>query len=90
MVGPMCSTCTTAFDAASTNAVLLAAVATNCWERVKDRARGTHRIERDLAVWEQNADFVRSLGLDPLMTLGAPPAVPATTNEPEPRPAPVG
>lgn len=72
----MCSTCTTAVDVAGTHAVILAAAAANGWERLRDRVAGRSRSERRLATWEANADFVRSLGLDPLETLGAPPAVP--------------
>ena len=72
----MCSTCTTALDAAATNAVFLAAFAANGWERLRDRVQRRPRLERELATWEANAEFVRSLDLDPLATLGAPPAVP--------------
>lgn len=78
----MCSTCTTAIDVAGTNAVIIAAAAANAWERVKDRLTGRSRLERRLATWEANAEFVRSLGLDPLATLGAPPAVPGTVEQP--------
>jgi len=70
----MCSTCTTAFDALSTNAVIVAAVTVNGWERMKDRVRRRPRIERELETWKTNAAFMRSMGLDPLATLGAPPA----------------
>lgn len=72
----MCSTCTTAIDVAGTNAVIIAATAVNGWERLKDRVAGRSRVERRLATWEANAEFLRSLDLDPLETLGAPPAVP--------------
>ena len=72
----MCATCTTAIDAAATNAVLVAAVAANSWDRVRDRLRRRPRIERELENWEANARFVSDLGLDPLTTLGAPPSVP--------------
>lgn len=77
----MCSTCTTAFDALSTNAVLVGAVAANTWERVRDRRDGRSRLERAVQRWETDAAFMRSMGLDPLATLGAPPAppVPAPT-----------
>ena len=72
----MCTTCTTVFDVAATNAVLGAAVLSNQWVRVRDRVRGIGRLERDVRTWEENAAFVRSMGLDPLTTLGAPPAPP--------------
>lgn len=73
----MCSTCTTAFDAIGTNAVVAVAVAANGWDRLRDRMRRRPRLERELENWQRNADFVTSMGLDPLATLGAPPAVPA-------------
>lgn len=72
----MCTTCTTMFDVAATNAVLGAALVSNQWVRVRDRVRGIGRIERDVRTWEENAAFVRSMGLDPMTTLGAPPAPP--------------
>ncbi|MDH3705512.1 MAG: hypothetical protein OES57_05560 [Acidimicrobiia bacterium] len=78
----MCSTCTTAFDAVSTNAVVVAAVAANGWDRLRDRARRRPRIERELENWQRNADFLASMGLDPLATLGAPPAVPTRSAVP--------
>ncbi|NIR39451.1 MAG: hypothetical protein GWN79_18755 [Actinobacteria bacterium] len=78
----MCATCTTAIDVAGTHAVIVAAAAANGWERVKDRLAGRSRLERRLATWEANAEFVRSLGLDPLATLGAPPAIPGPVGEP--------
>ncbi|MDH4169787.1 MAG: hypothetical protein OEW42_09380 [Acidimicrobiia bacterium] len=71
----MCSTCTTALDALGTNAVVVAVVAANGWERLKDRAQRRPRLERQLDTWRENADFMRTMGLDPLGTLGAPPTV---------------
>lgn len=73
----MCSTCTTALDTAATNAVLIGAYAVNKWDRVKDRLQRRPRLERDLRTWEHHARFMRDLGLDPLSTLGPPPAIPA-------------
>ncbi|MCB0971590.1 MAG: hypothetical protein KDA97_08755 [Acidimicrobiales bacterium] len=72
----MCTTCTTMFDVAATNAVLGAALISNRWVRVRDRFRGIGRLERDVRTWEENAAFVQTMGLDPLTTLGAPPAPP--------------
>lgn len=80
----MCSTCTTAIDVAGTHAVVAAAVAANGWERVKDAVVGRSRLERRLATWEANAEFLRSLDLDPLETLGAPPAVPGAVPAEQP------
>lgn len=72
----MCSSCVTVFDAVSTNAVFVAAIAVNRWDRLRDRLERRPRLERDLATWEANAAFVAGLGLDPLAVLGAPPALP--------------
>lgn len=77
----MCTTCTTVFDVAATNAVLGAAVISNQWVRVRDRFRGIGRLERDVRTWEENAAFIRSMGLDPLTTLGAPPAPPVADSD---------
>ncbi|MEZ5166038.1 MAG: hypothetical protein R2695_05945 [Acidimicrobiales bacterium] len=81
----MCQTCTTVVDTAATNAVFIAAFAVNRGTRVLDRFRGRRRLDRDLATWEANARFMRSMGHDPLAVIGAPPAVPSTG----PREAPV-
>lgn len=75
----MCSTCVTAFDATATNGVILVAFALNWWERLRSRFNHRSRLEREVATWEANADFMRSLDLDPLSVLGAPPAIPATS-----------
>ncbi len=64
------------FDLVVTNAALGAVVATNCWERVSDRRNGISRLERELRTWEENAAFMRSMGLEPMLVLGAPPTVP--------------
>jgi len=72
----MCTTCTTLFDLAATNVALGAVVASNRWERFQDARRGISRLERELRTWESNAAFVRSMGLEPLAVIGAPPAVP--------------
>lgn len=73
----MCSTCVTVFDTAATNAAIVGAFALNRLEQVWDRLRGRSRTDRLLANWMADADFLRSLGLDPLTNLGAPPAIPA-------------
>ena len=88
----MCATCVTVFDTAATNAAIVAALALDGWERLRDRLSGRSRTERQLATWTANADFVRSLGLDPLTVLGAPPTIPVTEGgEPAERgPSPVG
>ena len=88
----VCSTCVTVFDTAATNAVIVAAFALNRWERLRDRLRGRSRTERRLATWMADADFLRSVGLDPLTNLGAPPAIPGSEDvEPvEPGPIPTG
>lgn len=72
----MCQTCVTAFDTAATNGVILAAFAVNLLNRIRGRFSHQSRLEREMAVWEANADFVESLGHDPLSILGVPPAIP--------------
>lgn len=77
----MCTTCTTLFDLAATNVALGAVVATNWHERVQDRRRGISRLEREQRTWESNAAFLRSMGLEPLVVIGAPPALPVVPVE---------
>ena len=81
----------TVFDTAATNAVIVGAFALNRLEQVWDRLRGRSRTERRLANWMADADFLRSLGLDPLTNLGAPPAIPGPEDAgaAEPAPSPV-
>ena len=78
----MCSTCTTAIDAAATNAVLFAAFVSTRWDLVSDRFKGRSSLGRELAVWEANAEFTRSMGLEPIEVLGAPPAVSVIDKQP--------
>lgn len=78
----MCMSCMTTADALATNSVLIAAGAVRFRERIVDRLRGRSRLDRAQETWESNAAFMRTLDLDPLETLGAPPAVPT---EPEAR-----
>lgn len=74
----MCGTCTTVIDAATTNGVLIAAWATNRFRSHRARRAGASATDHAVEVWEEHADFVSSLGLDPWMTLGAPPAPPVS------------
>ena len=54
---------------------------------MRDRVRGRRAVDRAMDDWSANADFVRSIGLDPLEVLGAPPLVPVEGDPPvsEPR-----
>lgn len=72
----MCSTCTTAFDAITWNSAIGLAFASEGARRIHDRLRGRRPVDRAMHNWTENADFARSVGLDPLHVLGAPPLVP--------------
>jgi hypothetical protein len=72
----MCATCTTVIDVAAINSVVILAGVANGWNRVCDLLAGRSRTSRQMEVWEANASFIRSLGLDPMSTLGPPPAAP--------------
>ena len=74
----MCVNCYTAVDALATNSVLLAAGAVKFRERIADRLQGRSKLDREMLTWDENADFLRSMDLDPLATLGPPPAIPAS------------
>ena len=74
----MCGACSTMVDVAGTNAVVATVMLVNVRDRVAARVRRRPRLEVELATWEDNAAFVGGLGLDPLCTLGPPPAVPAS------------
>lgn len=80
----MCSTCTTAFDTLAWNSAIGLAFATEGARKVRDRIRGRRPVDRAMADWSANADFVRSIGLDPLEVLGAPPLVPVEAHPPVP------
>lgn len=72
----MCSTCTTAFDAITWNSAIGIAFASEGARRLRDHLRGRRYEDRVMDDWMANAEFARSVGLDPLEVLGAPPSVP--------------
>lgn len=84
----MCSTCTTALDTLTWNSAIGLAFASEGVRRVRDRVRGRRPVERAMDDWNANAEFVKSVGLDPLEVLGAPPLVPAHDPLPAEEPAP--
>ena len=72
----MCSTCTTAIDTLGWNTAIGVAFASEGVRRLRHRLAGGRVVERQMADWDADAEFVKSVGLDPLEVLGAPPLVP--------------
>jgi hypothetical protein len=68
----VCMSCLTQYEAVALNSVALVTAGTSLWQRV------TSRVPRDVAlrrVWDDNAELMRKLGLDPEAVLGPPPSV---------------
>ena len=89
-VTPMCSTCTTVVDTAATNSVLFSAYTVDSRERILHGLRSVVRLDRQFDTGQANAAFVRSLGLEPLAVLGAPPALPELDTAEDIEPASTG
>jgi hypothetical protein len=83
----VCVNCLTSYEAVAINSVVVATAGSSLWQRLTSR---TPRELQRQQVWESDADFVRSLGLDPADVLGPPPLRdPAPDHErvePEPEP----
>ena len=71
----MCMNCVTSTEAVVINGVGFLALAQAGLDRVRDFVAGRSSTERRAAAWDANAQFVRSIGLDPAAVLPARPVV---------------
>ena len=72
----MCTSCVTTFDTVTMHAAAALSVGSAGWRRWRDLRVGRSPAHRRRDDYEANAEFLRSIELDPLEVLGPPPPVP--------------
>lgn len=72
----MCTSCVTTFDSVTIHAAAAFSIGSAGWRRWRDLRVGRSPAHRRRDDYEANAEFLRSIELDPLEVLGPPPPVP--------------
>jgi hypothetical protein len=70
----VCLNCVSNVDTMAVASSGIAALASGGWQRLVDRVHGLSPRERRQRTWEDDAAFLASLGHDPEVLLGPPPA----------------